>query len=159
MGDQAQIKQLAMLGIVIVNLCLDPRVGQMVDSDLKPFATAGPLHQVGQIKDAKLLGELVEDPILTGLRRLQDGELDTPKRVANIQEAAGLPASAIYRDRPSYRGLHTVPVEDGAPDAVVIKARGQAVIEDRFVRFHTVHDTLVKVRRANPPDLASEMIL
>src|SRR5271157_4973256 len=128
----------------------------MVDSNVKPFATADPLHQVGQIKDAKLLGELVEDPILTGSRRCQDGELDTPKRVANIQEAAGLAASAIYRERPSGRGLHTVPVQDGAPDTVVIKARGQAVVEDRLVRFHTVHDTLVKVRRANPPDLAGE---
>ena len=56
---------------------LDSGVRQTVDGNVKPFVTADPLNQVGQIKDAELLSELVEDSILTGLRRFQNGELDS----------------------------------------------------------------------------------
>src|ERR1019366_4461339 len=128
----------------------------MVDGDVKPLAIADLLHQVGQIEHAELLGELVEDPVLALCRRALDGDLDAPQRVANIQEAAGLATLAINGKRASQRGLHAIPVQDGAPDAVVIETRGQTVIKLRFVGLQPVHDSLVEVGGTNSPNLTGK---
>src|ERR1035438_2235720 len=148
MGDQTKIEQLGMLGVVIVLLQLDARVGNMFDGDVEPLAIANLLHQVGQVEHAELLGELVEYPVFALCRWALDGDLNAPQRVANVQKASGLPALAIDGKRASQRRLHTIAIQHRTPNAVVVKTRGQSVIKQRFVCLQTVHNPLIQVGRS-----------
>jgi hypothetical protein len=63
---QTQIAQAGVVCVVVVLLALDARVGQTIDLDLQAQRGPSRLDGFGQLQDAELLGELVEDAILTG---------------------------------------------------------------------------------------------
>ena len=95
--------------------------------DLEPDAGRGGLDQVGELEDRELLGELVEDPALARLGRVETGQLDAAHGVADVDVAARLPALAVDRQRVLDRRLHAEAVEHGAEHLVVVEAVDQRV--------------------------------
>ena len=86
-----------------------------------------------------------------------DRQLDALERVADVEEAAGLPALAVDRQRVADHRLHAEAVERRAEDLVVVEARAQALVEVGLVGRDAVDDALVEVGRPQAPDAAGEV--
>src|SRR3984957_8222682 len=117
---QTQVDQLRMLGVVIMRFGLDAGIGQVVDFDLQAHFLAGGLHFVREIENGELFGELIEDSEFAGRRWMRTGDLDTADRVANVEEAAGLPALAVYGKGMAHRRLRAESVPHRAENFVVV---------------------------------------
>src|SRR5260370_25269779 len=111
-----------MLGVVVVRLHLGARIGQVLDARLQAVSRARGPHAIGQLADAELLGELVEDAEFAALRRVEGGQLDASDRIADVEKAPRLPTLAIDSERVADRGLGADTVDDGAPDVAVVDA-------------------------------------
>ena len=97
--------------------------GQVLDRDREPERRAAAPDPLRQLADRELLGELVEHAVLAGLRRVQQRQLDAAHGVADVEEAAGLPAAAVDGQRVADRRLDAEAVQRGAEDLVVVEAR------------------------------------
>ena len=89
-GFRPEAHQLGVPGVVVVDLGLDARVGDVLNLDFAAFVLGGGLDEVGELCDRELLGELVEDAVFAGLGGFLDCDFDTSHRVADVQVAAGL---------------------------------------------------------------------
>src|SRR5579885_2950237 len=154
---EAKVNELGVLGVVVVGFGLDPRVGNMADFDLDALVFARLLDQFGEFGNDELFGELVEYSILPGLGRIFQRELDASHRVADVQIAAGLTTLAVNGQRMPDRGLDAEAVEHRAPDAVVVEAGCEPLVDQRLVGLNAVHDALVQVGRPQSPYFADEM--
>src|SRR5450631_3400753 len=92
-------------------LSLDPGIGQVVDLNLQSHLFPGGLDHLRELQDSELLGELVEDTELALLCRIQACDLNAAHGIANVQEAAGLSALAINRERVTQSGLCTETIQ------------------------------------------------
>src|SRR5262249_46975161 len=63
-GLEPEVQQLCVDRVVVMVLGLDAGVLEMLDVDLEADLGRGALHQLGELGDRELLGELVEDPEL-----------------------------------------------------------------------------------------------
>src|ERR671914_2930272 len=154
---EPQLAQLGVRRVVVVLLLLDARVVEVLDLDLVAELGARPLRELGELEHGELLRELVEHAELAALRRVAHGQLDALERVADVEEAARLPALAVDGERVPDHGLHAEAVERGAEDLVVVEARAQALVERGLLGLDPVHDALVEVGRAQAPDAAGEV--
>ena len=132
-------------------------LGKLWISTSRPELGARLLHQLGELRDGELLGELVEDAELAQLGGVVHCELDALERVADVETAAGLAALPVDGERVADHGLHAEAVEDGAEDLVVVEARHEPLIHGRLVRLDAVDEALVEVGRAQAPDAAGEV--
>src|SRR6266852_5938673 len=103
---QAEINELGVFRVVVMLLGFNARVGNMIDLGGNSNFLCGSFHQMGQIQDRKLLCELVVDPAFVPGSRVVAREFDASHRVANIEEAARLPALAVNGKRLSNGGLN-----------------------------------------------------
>src|SRR3954447_11539047 len=113
-GLQPEVEKLRVGGVVVVLLELDPWVGDVLDLDVVAELGAALLHELGELGDRELLGELVEDAEVAEVGRVLGGELDAAQRVADVEEAAGLASLPVDGQRMADDGLHAEAVEDGA---------------------------------------------
>src|SRR6202041_506886 len=104
----------------------------------------------------KLLSELVEDAELAALGRVQADQFDTAHRVADVEEAPGLTAFAVYRQGAANGCLGAETVEHGAEDLVVVEAVDQGFVHQNFVSDRAIDNPLIEVGGAKPPNLAGE---
>jgi hypothetical protein len=154
---EPELEQLRVGGVVVVLLRLDPRVGKAPHLDLVAELGPGSADELGQVRDRELLGELVENPELAELTGIRHGELDALERVADVEEAAGLPALAVDGEGVVDHRLDAEPVEHRAEVLVVVEPGHQALVGDRLVGLDSVDDALVEIGGAEPPDPAREV--
>src|SRR3954468_22112120 len=154
---EAEVEQLGVDRVVVVLFLLDPRVLVVLGLDAVAEVLAGLLDELRQSEHRKLLGELVEDPELTLLSRVQRRQLDAGEGVADVEEAAGLVAGAVDGQRMADHRLHAEAVEDGAEKLVVVEAGGEALVARRLLGLDAVDDALVEVGRAQAPGTAGEV--
>ena len=154
---EAQVAELRIGRVVVVALRLDAGVREVLDLDRDVELGGRALHEVGQLRDRELLGELVEDPELAQVGRVGDRELHALKSVADVQEAARLPTLAVDGQRVADHRLHAEAVEDGPEVLVVVEAGDEAVVGRRLVGLDPVDDALVQVGGAQAPDPAGEV--
>src|SRR5207245_2975081 len=128
----------------------------MVDGRLEAVHTAGGTDAVGELLHAELLRELVEHAELAAVGRVERGELYAPHGVTDVQEASSLAALPVNSERMADGGLGAEPVQDGAPDVVVVEALAQLRMQVRLIRAGAVDDALVEVGRPQPPRAARE---
>src|SRR5215469_1162415 len=142
--------------IVVMLLELHAGILQRLDDRRNPQLRGLLDNQLGKLSDRERFSKLVEDPIFTGLRRIQYRQLDTPESVANVKKTALLTAATVYAQRdPGYR-LYAKPIESRAEHLVVMETGLEALIELCFVGFDAVDDTLMEVRSGKVPYLTSE---
>src|ERR1700733_255495 len=149
---QTQVDQLRVLGVVIMRFGLDAGIGQVVDFDLEAHVLAGGLHFVREIEN----GDLIEDSEFAGRGRMRTGDLDTADRVANVEEAARLPALAVHGKGMAHRRLRAESVQHRAENFVVVEAVDERFIERSFIRHRAVDDPLIQIRGAQLPRAAAE---
>src|SRR6476660_9424714 len=113
---EAEVEQLGVDGVVVMLFLLDPRVVAMADLDRVAEMLAGMLFVLCYGDHRELLGELVEDPELARLGGIRHRQLDAGERVADVEEAAGLTATAVDGERVADHGLQAKAVEDGDAD-------------------------------------------
>ena len=65
--------------------------------------------------------------------------------VADVDDAAGLPAFAVDRQRLAEHRLHDETVQDRPEDRVVVETGGEAVVDGRLWGLLPVHDPLVQI--------------
>src|SRR6266516_3550444 len=92
--SQTEIQQLRVCGVVVVLLGFDAWVVDRMDRHIHPDLRPRLLDQLGQLQHRVLLRELVEDPVLAGLGRVRDRELDAAKGVLDVEVPARLPAGS-----------------------------------------------------------------
>src|SRR6188472_1852356 len=126
-GPQPQVEQLRVDRVVVVLLGLHPRVLEVLDLDLEAELGGRAADQLGELPDRELLRELVEDPVLAGVGRVVDRQLDTLEGVPNVEEAAGLAAPAVDGERMAHDGLNAESVQDRAEPLVVVEACAEAL--------------------------------
>ena len=153
---QAEVQQPRVLGVVVVLFLLDAGVIDMLHYGGDAAFQRGFANPFRQLEHGELLRELVEDAELTAFRRVHRREFHAGERIADIEEAARLAAPAVDRQRPAQRGLDAEPIERRPPNAVVVEAGSQPFIQRRFRRVDAVHNALVQVGGAQPPDFAGE---
>ena len=129
----------------------------VVDLDLDAELAGRVADLLGQVGDVEDLGELVEDAVLAGGRRVLGRQRDALERVDDVQEAARLAALAVHRERVADHGLHGEAVERRAEQLVVVEAGDQALVEARLRRLDAVDDALVEIGGAQAPDAAGEV--
>ena len=153
---EAELDQLRVLGIVVVLFGLNPGIGKVTDFHPQSQLLGGGLHQVRQLQNRKLFGELVENAEFAFERGVQTSDFNAANRVANIQKSSGLAALPVNRKRlPGYR-LHTKPIQDRSENFVIVKAVDQHLIERHLVGHGSKYHTLIQVRRTQPPGPAGE---
>src|SRR5664279_2346649 len=103
-----------------------------------------------------MFGELVVDAALSPACRIQTCQFHAANRVANVEEAASLPALTVNGERRSDGGLHAKTVEHGAKYVVVIEAIDQRLIEGGLVGGSTVDNALIQIGGAKSPDFAGK---
>ena len=79
------------------------------------------------------------------------------RRVADVEEAAGLAAAAVDGQRVADHRLQAEAVEHGAEDLVVVEAGDQALVAGGLLGLDPVDDALVEVGRAQAPGAAGEV--
>ena len=85
------------------------------------------------------------------------GELDALERVADVEEAAGLPALAVDGERVTDHRLHAEAVQDRAEVLVVVEAGDQPLVPGGLLGLDPVDHSLVEVGGAQAPDPAGEV--
>src|SRR5207253_10660252 len=146
-----------MLRVVIVFLALHAGVLDVLDGGRESVRGASLMHQLRQLPDRELLGELVEDAVLTALRWMLDADADALHRVTDVEESSGLAAPSIDGERLAHRRLHAETVEHRAPDDVVVEPRGQRSMERRLLGLAAVDHALVQIGRSQAPDATREV--
>src|ERR1019366_2791039 len=122
---EAQVEQFLVARIVVVVFRLHTGVWQMTDRDRESKLFGYALNGLGKFEHVEHLRELVEDPVLTQLRRVEDGEFHAAQRVTNVEEAARLTALAVNGQWDAGNRLHAEAVEGGAEDLVIVEAGGK----------------------------------
>src|ERR671919_743906 len=130
---------------------LDP-----LDHDLKAVLAPGPGHQLRELGDRELLGELVEHPVLARSRRVRRGQLHAPDRVDDVQVPASLASLPVDGQGMTDHGLEAEPVQRGPEHLVVIESGEEALVAFRVLRVDPVHDALVQVGGPEVPDPARQ---
>src|ERR1700719_2781966 len=123
-------------------LALHPRIREMDDVGLEPVRRTRIADPLRQRLDRELLGELIEDAVLALGGRVLERESHAGDRIADIEEAARLPALPVDRQRQSERALDAKAVEHRAPDRVVVEARGEPWVECELVGVISVDHAL-----------------
>src|SRR5215216_6400623 len=154
---EAQVEEARVLGVVVVVVLLDARVLDALHPGLDAELVRGVHHQLSELPDRELLGELVENPHLAALGGVFHGELDAAHRVADVEVAPCLGTVAVDRERVADGRLHTEAVEDRSEDLLVIEAVYEAPVALGLLRDGPVDDALVQVRGPQAPDLAGEV--
>src|SRR5215211_3790026 len=154
---KAEIEEARVLSVVVVVVLLDARVLDALHPGLDAELVCGVHHQLGELPDRELLGELVEDPHLAALGGVFHGELDAAHRVADVEVAPRLGTVAVNRERVAYGRLYTEAVEDRSEDLLVVEAVYEAPVALALLRDGPVDDALVQVRGPETPDLAGEV--
>src|ERR1700676_2027077 len=98
----------------------------MVDFDPHAQLSRRGLHHMRDFHDRKLFRKLIEDPAFPAPSGVLACDLDAPYRIAQIQEAARLPALSIHGERMSHGSLDAKTIQDGPEDFVVIEAIDQS---------------------------------
>ena len=156
MGLQSEVDEFRMFCIVIVLLCLNARIGNVIDLHRHAKFVCGRFHYPGQVENGELFGELVVNPALAFGGRVMTGNLDTSHGVPNVEEAACLPALAVDSERLADGCLHAETVQDGAEHVVVVESIDQRLIQRGFVRHRSVNHALIEVCGSNAPNLAGK---
>ena len=153
MGHQAQVEQLGVGRPVVVLLLLDPGIDGVLDHGL-----AGELggHHLGHLEHREGLGELVEDPELTAVGRVFQGQLHAGQGVQDVEHAPGLASGSVHGQRVTGDGLDAEPVEDRSEHPVVVEPGGQVGVEGGLLGLVPVDDALVEVGGPDAPDAAGE---
>src|SRR5579859_3902223 len=146
-----------MLGVVIVLLGFDPRIGQVINRHVEAKTPARDVYQLRQFEDGELLRELVEDAELSSGRGIEASQLNTTNGVSDVEEAASLAAFAVDRDGMFDGGLHAEAVEGSAKDLVVVEAVDEGFVNGSFIGDGAVDHSLIQIGGADAPDLAAEM--
>jgi hypothetical protein len=94
---EAEVEEACVLGVVVVVVLLDARVLDALHPGLDAELARGVHHQLGELPDRELLGELVEDPHLAALGGVLHGELDAAHSVADVEVAPRLGTVAVDR--------------------------------------------------------------
>jgi hypothetical protein len=142
---QSKVQQARIGGVVVVLFLLDARVRQVIDRHIETELLRRFAHRFGETGDIELLGELIEHTQLAARCRIEDRKFDTRQRIANIEEAARLPALAVHRQRQPDDCLHQEPIERRTENPIVIEARRQTRIESGFRRLDAVDYPLIQV--------------
>src|ERR1700733_1303867 len=153
---EPQIGQLGVLRVVIMRFSFPAGVGQVVDLHAQAHPVRYGLDDLGQFEDGKLLGELVENAEFAALGGIKADQFDTPHRVADIEEAAGLAAFAIYRQGAANGRLGAETVQYGTENLVVVEAVDQGLVDLDLVGDRTVDNALIEIGGAQAPNLAGE---
>src|SRR5207245_9718819 len=82
------------------------------------------------------------------------GDFDAAHRVANVQEAARLPALAVHGQRLPNDRLHAEAVQHCSENIVVVETVDQCLVERAFFWHRSVYDALIQICRPSSPDLA-----
>lgn len=90
MGLESQFRKLSVLGIVVVLLCLHPRVGHRHRPNVEAKLLACFCDEGCKLIHRELFCELVEDPKLTPLGRVRYSKLDALDRVSYVEVSSGL---------------------------------------------------------------------
>ena len=130
-GSQPEVDQLGVLRVVVVLFLLDARIRQVVDRDFETEVGRGALNEAGELEDRELLGELVVDPALARIGRVQAGQLDAADGIADVDVAARLAALPVHRQRMLHGRFDAEPVQDRAEHLVVVEPVDQRLVERR----------------------------
>src|ERR671918_1974471 len=153
---EPEVEELRVRGVVVVLLGLYPGIVDPLDHDLEAVLAPGPGHQLRELDDRELLGELVEHPVLAGSRRVRRGKLHAPDRVDDVQVPASLAALPVDGQGMTDHGLEAEPVQRGPEHLVVIESGEEALVAFRVLRVDPVHDALVQVGGPEVPDPARQ---
>src|SRR4051794_20633331 len=140
---EAEVVELRVGSVVVVALGLDPGIRIAVDGDLVAELGPASLDELGELGHRELLGELVEHPELTEVSGVVRRQLHALKRVADVQEPAGLATLAVDRERMADHRLHAEPIQNGPEVFVVVEAGDQPFVGSRLLRLDPVDNALV----------------
>ena len=153
---ETEVEQMLVLGVVVMALHLHPGVLDVGHRGREPCLTSHIGDQLGQVVDAELLGELVEDAALALLGRVLKGQGDAGHGVADVEVPPRLATFAVHREWLPYRRLDAEAIERGPPDGVEVEASLQIRMEQGVLGLHPVHDSLVEIGGSGPPDPTGE---
>jgi error-prone DNA polymerase len=151
---KAKVDQLGVSHPVVMLGCLHPGVLQVLDRHL---AGVGAGDRLGDLGDGQGLGHLVEHAELAAVRRVLAGELNTPDRVPDVDQATGLAARAVHGERVADHRLDHEPVQHRAEHRVVIEPGRQPVVPAGLLGLLAVDHALVQVGGPQVPDPAGEL--
>ena len=155
-SERAEVDQLRMFGVVIVLFRFNARTWKVIDGDAHPqLPGRGPDH-FGELEHGELFGELVKDPALSCIRRVQARDFDAANGIANIKESARLPALSINGERMSRSGLDAEAVEHRSKNVVVIETVDERFVQNNFIGYCSIDYALIQVRGSESPDFAGE---
>ncbi len=137
-----ETSQTAVHDVVVVGLGFDARVLDVLDARLTGIRGRDDLCDLGH---GEALGDLVEHPELARIGRLLGGQAQAFNGVADVDDAPGLPAPAVDRQRLAEHRLHDEAVQNGPEDRVVVEAGSEAVVESGRGGLLPVHDALVQI--------------
>src|SRR5262249_4589950 len=149
---EAEVEQAGVYRVIVVLLTFHPRGREVLHLHGEAQLAAGGTDLVSEVRHRELFRELVEDAILPGLRGGGDGEFDAADGCPDVEEPTGLPAFSVDGEWHADGRLHAEAVERGAENLVIVEAIDEAGMAGDLVGHRTVDDTLVEVRRAQPPD-------
>src|SRR4051794_23351204 len=86
-------------GIVVVLLCLNARIREVLNLHLQPEAFTLISDHFRQFNEWELLGELVENAVLTLCWRRYNRQFDAPDRIPQIDVPTYLLAFAVNAER------------------------------------------------------------
>ena len=142
MRCQAELHEAAVHDVVVVRLGFDARVLDVLDAGLTGIRGRDDLCDLGH---GEALGHLVEHPELARVSGLLGGQAQAFNGVADVDDASGLPAPAVDRQRLAEHRLHDEAVQNGPEDRVVVEAGGEAVVESGLGGLLPVDDALVQI--------------
>ena len=152
MGFQTEFEQARMVGIVVVILGLDARIGQVLDFDVQAERAAHALDAIGQFIDRECLRELVKNPQLARIDRVLDREANAIQRVLEVEIAAGLTTRSIHSQRVPRDSLHDEAVEGCSKHFVVGEGREERLIVVVLIGLEPVDRPLHEIGDADVPD-------
>src|ERR1700740_293511 len=106
----------------------------MLDFNLQPHFPRCLLHELRELQNRELLGELVENPAFASRRGFHAGKLDATYRVTNVEKASRLPAFAIHGERMADRSFDAEAVQHRTEYFIVIEPIDKSFIQRHFIR-------------------------
>src|SRR5579864_5468004 len=131
-----------MNGVVIVFFQFNPRILDMADLYFETKLPRLLGNQFSELANCEGLRKLVENPKFSPLRGVQNGKLDAPESVSDVQKSPILPTGSVNRERNTRDGLDAKAIQRRAEDFIIVETSGQALIHPSLICFDPVHHPL-----------------
>ena len=138
----AEVQKVLMVDPVVVLLQFLAWILKVMHFHVKPQLAGDFLYLQRQVRDPVSLLELIENPVLAGLRGVLQGEREALHGVAERQKPPNLVALAEGRQRMVDNRLAAVAIDDGAKRLIEVHSREKARVSFHRIDARSEHYSL-----------------